>query len=180
MRYFTPERYVALQDFSSNATMNAADAVWEKAVDEYDGYLNSVQHELPPGLRHMQDSYYLHDATAYVMGRRDHSFVIVLQLDTPPKSILTFTYDLVAEPVIDRAALPPEHCTHGTQVEWQYDEVERIAGEPPTWQQSILLSNGWEVKLHFRDVAVVEAEALLPAPHAQSNGAVPMPKAQSA
>jgi hypothetical protein len=32
---------------------------------------------------------------------------------------------------------------------------------------SILLSNGWEVHLQLRDVAVQEAEAVLPAPRTE-------------
>ncbi len=39
-----------------------------------------------------------------------------------------------------------------------------VPGTPPTWRQSILLSNGWEVTLHFRDVQVQEVQVLIPAP----------------
>lgn len=45
-------------------------------------------------------------------------------------------------------------------------------GEPPTWKQSILLSNGWEVKLCFRDVHVQELRAIIPAPR---NGQIHLP-----
>lgn len=44
-----------------------------------------------------------------------------------------------------------------------------VEGAPPTWRQSILLSNGWQLTLHFRDIQVQEVEALLPAP---KNGAL--------
>jgi hypothetical protein len=57
-------------------------------------------------------------------------------------------------------------------VEWQYDEIEKIPGEPPTWRQSILLSNGWEVVIHFRDLKVEEMQALLPSP---GNGVLLLP-----
>ena len=30
MKYFTPERYIALQDFSSDDAMDAADAEWDQ------------------------------------------------------------------------------------------------------------------------------------------------------
>lgn len=96
------------------------------------------------------------------MGRRGNAFVLVLQLDTPPHSLLTFTYDLTAEPVIRTKVLPPEHCSPPAHVEWMYDEVEVIPGEPLTCVQSILLSNGWELQLCFRDVASMEIQALLP------------------
>ncbi len=60
--------------------------------------------------------------------------------------------------------MPPEHCFTGPIVDWQYDEIELVPGTPPTWKQSILLSNGWEVTLHFRDVQVQEVQALIPSP----------------
>jgi hypothetical protein len=91
---------------------------------------------------------------------------VTLRLDTPPQSILTLVYDLVDDPVIIQDALPQEV---GTIVEWQYNEIEMVDDDPPSWRESLLLSNGWEVKLHFRDVTVEEAEAVLPSPrHAQA------------
>ncbi len=124
---------------------------------------------MPPGLRQRVDRYYLHDAVIRGMGQRGRSFVIVLQLDTPPQSLLLFTYELVEDPVIDQAGLAPENCSTGGFVDWQYDEIERVEGEPPTWAQSILFGNGWEVRLHFRDVRIEEVQALLPMPR---NGSV--------
>ena len=125
-----------------------------------------------PGLGHVEDSYYLHDAKVLGIGRRDGALVVVLQLDTPPQSLLTLTYELVEEPRIDPEALPEAVRSKGPVVEWQYDEVEKVAGRPPTWRQSVLLSNGWEMTLHFRDVRVEEAQALLPATR---NGAAAQP-----
>jgi hypothetical protein len=90
--------------------------------------------------------------------------VIVLQIDTPPRSLLTLEYDLVTEPVIIREALPPELRGKGPLVDWQYDEIEMQPSNPATWVQSILLSNGWEVRLHFHDVQVQEVQSLLPLP----------------
>jgi hypothetical protein len=98
------------------------------------------------------------------MGLRDEQFVIVLQLDTPPHSLMALTYSLVDEPAIAEDVLPAEYRSTGAQVDWQDDEMEKVAGQPPTWRQSIVLSNGWEVALHFRDVRVEEVQALLPAP----------------
>src|SRR5207249_304051 len=143
--------------------------LWDEACERYFHQLNALKIEMPPGLRQRVDHYYLHDAVIRGMGQRGHSFVIMLQLDTPPESLLTFTYDLVEDPVIDKAALAPEHGSTGLSVDWQYDEIERIEGEPTTWVQSILFGNGWEVQLHFRDVRVEEVQALIPTPR---NGCV--------
>jgi hypothetical protein len=163
MKYFTPER-IARYGSEDSAAWHAAEKEWEAAGDRYVAYLDTVRPEFPAGLRKIDESYYLHDAVIRGMGQEGRSFVIVLQLDTPPHSLLTFTYDLVDDPVIDREALPADYRSTGPVVDWQYDEIERVPGEPVTWRQSILLSNGWEVRLHFRDVKVQEAQAILPAP----------------
>jgi hypothetical protein len=60
--------------------------------------------------------------------------------------------------------LPPDYQSKARHVDWQYDEIEMAETQPPTWRQSVLFSNSWEITLHFRDVVVDEAEALLPAP----------------
>jgi hypothetical protein len=81
---------------------------------------------------------------------------------------------LVEDPVIDQAAPASEYSSTAGVVDWQYDEIERVEGEPPTWAQSILFGNGWEVRLHFRDVRIEEIQALLPVPR---NGSVlPLPE----
>src|SRR2546428_1089504 len=91
MKYFTPELYVALQDFSSDDVMNAADAAWETAVDQYDAYYSSVESVLPGEYRKLQESYYLHDATVLYMGRRGNAFLISPPLDPPPQQVLQFS-----------------------------------------------------------------------------------------
>jgi hypothetical protein len=170
MKYFTPERHVALQDFSSGATMNAADAAWQEAVDRYAVYCDSVEPLLPPGFRKMQSDYYLHDAVVTGMGRRGDHFVIVLRLDSPPNDLLLMEYDLIAEPILNAEALPPQYRSKG-KVQWLHDEAELTATAPAGNLHSILLSNGWEVRLPFKDVRVDQAHALIPAPRDSHAGA---------
>jgi hypothetical protein len=171
MKYFTPE-LIARGQSEDSRILDEVEARWDELCDQYNAYIGSIKEEFPPGLRHIEDSYYLHDAKVQGMGQRDGVLVVVLQLDTPPHSLLTFTYELVEEPRIDPEALPEPVRSRGNIVEWQYDEIEKVAGPAATWKQSILLSNGWEVALHFRDVKVEEAQALLPAPR---NGAAGVP-----
>jgi hypothetical protein len=163
MKYFTPE-LLALGLTADDEQLNEQERLWDEAGDRFVAYLDSVRAHMPPGLRHLDQSYYLHDALIQGMGQQGRLFVIVLQLDTPPRSLLTLEYDLVEEPVILREALPLGLRTTGTVVDWQYDEIEMLPGNPPSWVQSILFSNGWEVQLHFRDVQVQEVQALIPAP----------------
>ena len=163
MKYFTPELVVACGS-DDPATWKDAEARWDDACARYDAYLASIKDRLPADLRRFEDTYRLHDAVVRGMGRRGGEFVLVLQPASPPQPLLTFTYELLGEPVIRRDVLPPAYQSTGGHVDWQYDEIEMASGEPPTWRQSILFSNGWEVVLHFRGVRVEEAEALLPAP----------------
>ncbi len=165
MKYFTPDLIVAYGSEES-ATWRDAEARWEDACARYETYLAPIRDVLPPGLRAIEDDYPLHDAVVRGMGLREGSFVIMLQLDTPPHPLVTCTHSLVDPPAITRDVLPAEYRSTGAQVDWQCDEVEKVEGQPPTWRQSILLSNGWEVALHFRDVRVEEMQPLLPAPRA--------------
>lgn len=163
MKYFTPDllsRYGA----DDPSVYAPAEEEWDQACQRYSSYLDSIKGQMSPGLRCIEENYFLHDARIQAMGRKDHSFLITLQLDTPPQLLVTFSFDLVAEPVIIPCALPFEHRSTGPVVDWQYDELEMLPGQLPSWSWSILLSNGWEVRLHFRDVQVQELQALIPAP----------------
>lgn len=163
MKYFTPELIVAYGG-DDPAVWKQAAARWDTACDQYNTALASLKPAFPPGLRYLEDHYSLHDAVIRGMGRREGSFLIMLQLDAPPQSLLTLTYDLVEEPIVTQDVLPAEYRSTSGHIDWQYDEIEEASGQPPTWRQSILLSNGWEIVLHFRDLRVEEAEALIPAP----------------
>lgn len=160
MKYFTPELLLA---YGSNdpAVYKDADARWDQACDRHAAFLASVDHLLPAGLRRLE-GYNLHDARVHEIGVRDGGFVVVLRLGSPPKHLLTLTYDLVEEAVIQPEALAVELRFSSPIPEWQYDELEMVPGEPPSWRQSVLLSNGWELTLHFRDVRVEEFRPLLP------------------
>jgi hypothetical protein len=163
MKYFTPELIVMGQSLDDQIAQEQ-ERLWEEAGERYVAYLDTIRPHFPPGLRQIDESYYLHDAIIRGMGRRGQFFVVILQLDTPPQAILTFTYDLVEDPVIVKDALPPEYSGTGPIVDWEYNEIEMVPGNPPTWRESLLLSNGWELKLHFRDVQVQEVQAVLPTP----------------
>jgi hypothetical protein len=163
MKYFTPE-LIARGQIEDSRVLSEVEALWDERCESYNAYLASIRNDLCPGLRYIEDNYYLHDAIVRVMGYRGEKYVIVLQLDTPPRSLLTFSYELVESPRIDPHVLPEAARSQGDVVEWQYDEVEKMPGESQIWRQSVLLSNGWEVTLHFRDIKVDEMQALLPAP----------------
>jgi hypothetical protein len=175
MRYFTPE-LILMGQSNEEAILDEQERLWEEAGARYVAYLDTIRPRFPPGLRHLDEHYYLHDAVIQGMGQRDRSFVIILQLDTPPQSILTLSYDLVEAPRILKDVLPAESCGTGPRVDWQYDEIEMGPGDPPTWRQSILLGNGWELTLHFSDVQVQEVQAILPAPRHGATATLVLPQ----
>ena len=161
MKYFTAD-LIARGQSDDSRVLNEVETLWDERCARYQAHLSSFREQLCPGLRHIEDNYYLHDAKVRGIGHQAGTFVIVLQLDTPPHSLLTFRYELVEPPGIDRDVLPESARSAGDAVEWQYDEIDKVGGQPPTWRQSILLNNGWEVMLHFRDVKIEEMQAILP------------------
>jgi hypothetical protein len=72
--------------------------------------------------------------------------------------VLTFT--LEDEPVIDDAALPDYKST--TWVVWLYEEFDLDRRKRCSFE--VLLSNGWSVKLIFRDFQYLIAQRLFPVP----------------
>ncbi len=160
MKYFTPDRYVRLQDFSSDAKMDAAGEDWERAARRYRRKLSRLLPELPSSLQSLVAKYCLHDAQVLTIGSKDCTFIIVLRLSGPPQQLLILNYELAGAPVILKGVLPPDHCAEQTQ--WLYDEIEHVSGNKDVWVHSILLSNGWEVRLPLRNLRLNQSEALYP------------------
>jgi hypothetical protein len=178
MNYFTRDRYLAMQKFQEGA-MDAADADWERAVNGYETYLQTVRAEMPEPVRQLLDGFYLHDARVLSMGQRGETFVISLQLDVPPNDLLTITYTLAGPPEVKKEAFP--WAGDASTVRWLYEELELIReGDRRHFVHSLLFSNGWEVRLPFREVQTATAFPLLPHPRSVKTGEPPMPATQSA
>jgi hypothetical protein len=168
MKYFTRERYLALQNFQDDA-MDAADADWEAAMAAYEKQLQSTRPEMHESVRQLLDGFYLHDARVLSMGQRGDAFVISLQLDVPPHDLLTITYTLVGPPEVHQQAF--SWVKNPYVADWLYDEVELIDdGQRKHFVHSVLFSNGWELKLSFRDVQTTTAFPLMP--HPRSGAAI--------
>ncbi len=172
MNYFARERYLALQTPGDDA-MDAADAAWEEAVARYDAYLQTIRPEMPESVRELLDGFYLHDARVLSMGQRGETFVISLQLDAPPNELLTITYRLSGAPEIKQDLFP--WASSAATPEWLYEEIELVRdGSQNHYVHSILFSNGWEVRLPFREVILATAYPTFPYPR------TPKPVAQPA
>ncbi len=160
MRYFTPE-LIARGQVDDHELLDRHEEEWDQVCERYEAYLKTVLPDMPPGLKHIEASYYLHNARVLSIARRGSALVLTLQLDTPPQSILAFTYVLISEPSIQEVG-PPEARFGWDPPLWLYNEFERVEGEHGGWKETLLLSNGWEITMHFHDVKVEEFDAILP------------------
>jgi hypothetical protein len=161
MKYFTPQLYVRGQS-PDETTQREVERLWEEEVERYDRHLATIAPQLSDSLRAYADLL-LHDSVVESLSRRGDRLVMVLRRDVPPRDVVTVTYLLAGEPVINKEALPAEQrCP---QMEFLYDELDVLPeGDQKVFVQAILFSNGWEMQLHFRDVEVVFAEPLYPGP----------------
>ncbi len=190
MKYYTPE-LIEMGRSQDDDVLNEQDRLWGQAAERYSQYLAEVRGTFPRGLRRLFGRYYLHDASILRIGRKDRFFLIELQLDTPPRSFLTFRYRLLRPVEVNKESLPPGCRSRGPAVDWLYAEVERLSVEEvlrspfaatwvkdewltqadqfndetgstwPFWAHRILLSNGWELALCFHDIDVQEYENFL-------------------
>jgi hypothetical protein len=165
MKYFTPERYLALQDFSSEESMDTAEAAWDEQAERYDAYLDTIKPTLPENVRRLLEGYYLHDASVLSMARREDRFDITLQLDVPPQELLTISYALAGEPALDEKAFT---LPGSRRPLWLYEELEAVGSG---YRHSILFSNGWTLDIPFRDVSLTTGAAVFPVPVRQSQSA---------
>jgi hypothetical protein len=145
MKHFTPERYLQLGNLDDEQAFLAAHQQWEDAITAYGEQLQRIQPGLPPGLRDLVRSLYLHDARVLAMHQDERWFIITLQPPSDPDRLVVLGYSLVEEPRIERQALPAEFCR--VPIEWLYDELDL---DQAVLRHDILLSNGWEVNLRFR------------------------------
>jgi hypothetical protein len=89
--------------------------------------------------------------------------VIALQLDVPPNELLTITYTLAGAPEIKQECFP--WAAAGAAPAWLYEEIELVRQNRRNhFVHSILFSNGWEVRLPFREVQVTTAYPTFPVP----------------
>ena len=170
MNYITPELYVRGQS-PDQATQHEVERLWEEQLERYERHLAAIFPEFSDSLRLYTDLP-LHDAVVESVSRHANRLVMVMQSDVPSRDIVTVTYFLAGEPVINKPALPAEICC--PRMEFMYDELDLLReGDQKVFLQSILFSNGWEMQLRFHDLQVLLAEPIYPAPTAAAESAAP-------
>jgi hypothetical protein len=170
VRHFTSKRIVGLQDRSDRQLFLAALEDWEDAVTAYRVQLSRIQQALPSGLRRLVQMVSLHDAQVIDISQGQRSrCTIILQPESDPPRQVVLAYSLSASAEIIEDALP--EAARSRPLQWLYDELdvappgdaggEAAGAEAGTFLHSILLSNGWEVKVRFRSVTVTRPVSLL-------------------
>jgi hypothetical protein len=161
MKYFTPSLIERLGS-ADEAVAGAAQEEWEKILERYEAYLQSIEPELPEHIRAF-NNLLLHDALVWSIVRQGDQLIMVLRKDIPPRDVVILTYLLTEEPVLDEQALPAGQ--RGPVMDFQYDEFELLREQGRSlYSQSILFGNGWEIRLRFSDVRVSVASPVYPLP----------------
>ncbi len=164
MKFFTPELLVKLQDRSGKGSFLSAHDEWERAVKHYNKQLGKVHDKLPADFQHLIDTVSLHDAQVLDMwwGGRSQ-FTITLHAQSAPSRLVVLTYSLLEKPGVAKDILPAAVWSEPTA--WLYDELDFGGAKtrgPATFVHHILLSDGREVRLHFRNVTVKRPLPLVP------------------
>jgi hypothetical protein len=153
VKYFTPGLLAECRSLDSDIAEKAA-AKWQKRAAAYRKRLQDIQHEFPPGVRHLVRSFTLHDAylltinLAEVRGRPDPNLFLSFRLaDRDGRAGIQLRYDAVKQ-------LKPFYAneTPGkTEMFALYDEFDVSGG---TVTHSILMTAGVEIRVRFANLHV--------------------------
>ncbi len=169
MKYFTPdliERVGSLDDDVADAAMEE----WERAIVRYKRHWHKIKAAFPAEVQRFKEEHVcLHDAELLSMARHGESLTLVLQPEPPSPNLVLLAFTLDGEPVIDPKALPA--CRDPNYVTWLYEEFDRDRRKKCCFE--VLLSNGWSVKLRFRDFQFWIGQRLFPVPKALVDPALP-------
>jgi hypothetical protein len=169
MKYFTPKRWMQLQNVHTKNAFYSAHEDWERARTAYRQKLNQVLREFPGRLKRFAASECLHDAMVVAIWQGRSRLSFILRPDPPTEELILLNYAVVAPPKIDSSALPTQYRTK--HAAWMYDEIgiEKVKGGEDIFIHNILLSNGSEIAIHFRRFEFSRSKVLLVAPEKESS-----------
>jgi hypothetical protein len=174
MKYFTPDLLERLAS-PDEKVADAADAEWEGALVRWRRHWQKIRPALPEAVRRFEDQHVcLHDAQVLSMAGVGETFVVVVRREPPSPDVVVLTFTLDAEPVITRDVVPG-HGDAGV-VTWLYEEWD-LDRSRRCWFE-VLLSNGWSLRLRFRDFQFLVLRQLVPAPAdpVSADGPTTMPR----
>jgi hypothetical protein len=164
MKYFTPEHYS--RGNSPNAEdLHGIEDEWERAIRRYNRRWRKIKSAFPEGVRRFEQQHVcLHDAAVLSIGREDDTCVWLLETEPPACKPVVLTFTLEDEPAIQPHTGRGFHT--GKPVRWLYEEWDLDRRQRPIFE--VLLSNGWVVKLVFRDFHYLIAEPILSSANGQA------------
>src|SRR5262249_38266190 len=169
MNYFTPERWLRMQNMAQPQLVHAALEDWYRALDEYRAELKRIllEGKAYADLRSFASHVSLHDGcvlASWFAGSRLH---LLVRPERPATRLVSLAYDLAGEPSMVAHTFPAEVRTDS--LEWMYDEVSLLrqpssAEEEPIFAHNILLGNGWELCIPFTRLRLGRPSTWLPIP----------------
>lgn len=176
MKYFTPELLNRVRSADDDVA-DAADDEWERAIKRSNRRWRRIRSAVPEGVRRFEDApICLHDAEVLGMGREGDTFVWLLETEPPSSKPVVLTFTLEEAPTVQTGTLT--NARQGRPIYWYYEEWDLDRRKRPTLE--VLLSNGWVVKLVFRDFHYLVAEPILPSVNGQAAQAAGAPVPRSA
>lgn len=155
MKYFTPELVIRFGSLDDEVA-DAAQHEWEEALENYEKHLQQLRPDFPAPLQQLE-LLLLHDAKVLSIAQRQKQLIMVLHKEIPPRDLVILTYELESELLIVKEALPAQFRRE--VMEFMYDEIEVTHNnQHAVFCQSILFSNGWEIRLQFSNIEIVLAE----------------------
>ncbi len=176
MKYFTPEHY-SRGNSPNEEDLDGIEDEWERAIQRYNRRWRKIKQVFPEGVRRFEEQHIcLHDAEVLSIGREDNSFIWLLETESPASKPIVLTFTLEDEPIIEAHTGYGFHP--GKPLYWFYEEWNLDRHKRPTLEA--LLSNGWVVKLVFRDFHYLVAEPFVPSLNGQAVPPADVPVPRSA
>lgn len=162
MRYFTPELLERLAS-PDDVVADAAHEEWERALLRWQRRWPKIESAFPEAVQQFEEAKVcLHDAQVLSLAQSSETLVMVVQGEAPARDLVLLTFTLADKPIIDAKAVPGHG--DGIVVNWLYEEWD-VDRRGRRWFE-VLLSNGWSVRLCFREFQFL----ILPQVLAAENG----------
>lgn len=157
MKYFTPEMY-ARGNSSDEAEARGVEEEWERALRRYERRWRKIRAAFPQAVHNFDEAgVCLHDAEVLHLARQRERLVMVLQLGPPSQTLVILLFTLTKDPVITTDVLPESVATR--RPVWLYEEFD--LDPRGHFCFNLLLSNGWEIRLRFRDFQFLIGQEIL-------------------
>src|SRR5437879_2627501 len=119
MKYFTPELLERIASLDDEVADDAHDE-WERAIARSNRHWRKIRHFFPAEVRRFEEEHVcLHDAQVLRVGRNGDTFVMVLEMESPSRTLVVLKFTLNGEPAIDPGALSVQR--ESDTVTWMYE-----------------------------------------------------------